>query len=101
MWLSPEISRSFIWSAPTPEFGIPRVSKSITEEIEAEHGQADGQPREDRQPRRLLHERAAGAAQHQAPGRDGRLGAEAEEAQRRFDEDRVAEPARREDKDRR
>src|SRR5688572_19221823 len=79
-------------SASTSEFWIPRVTKRITEEVEAENSQADGQPGEDRQPRRLLHERAASAAQHQAPRRDRRLGPEPEKAQRGLDQDRVAEP---------
>src|SRR5262245_5280497 len=108
MWLSPEI-RLYGMVPPlsgsalpsTPELRIPRVTKRITEEVEAQDGQADGQAGEDREPRRLLHERAAGARQHQAPGRRGRLGADAEERERRLDQDRVAEPDRRDDQDRR
>src|SRR5439155_1391670 len=53
-----------LWLALTPELRIPRVPKRITEEVEAQHGQADGEAGEDREPRRLLHEGAAGAREH-------------------------------------
>src|SRR5262249_3152623 len=104
MWLSPEI-RLYSMVPPgirtalpsTPQLRIPRVPKRITEEVEAQDGQADGQPGKDREPRSLLHERPAGARQHQAPRRRWRLGADAEERERRFDQDRVAEPDRRDD----
>ncbi len=78
---------------------IPRVAQRVAEEVEGEHRQADGESRKDRQPRRLLHEGAAGAAQHQSPGRRGRLGADPEEGQRGLDEDGIAEPDRRDDED--
>src|SRR5262245_6973621 len=106
MWLSPEI-RLYgmvppgLGLSPTPELRIPRVTKRITEEVEAQDGQADRHAGEDRKPRRLLHERTAGARQHQAPGRRGRLRADAEERERRLDQDRVAEPDRGDDQDRR
>src|SRR5437660_6735806 len=98
MWLSPEI-RLYgmtppLWLALTPELRIPRVPKRITEEVEAQHGQADGEAGEDREPRRLLHEGAAGAREHQAPRRRRRLRADAQERQGRLDQDRVAEPDR-------
>ena len=72
------------------QLGVPGVAQRVAEEVEAQDGQADGQAGKDRQPRRLLHEGAAGAAEHQAPRGRGRLGADAEEAQRGLDEDRVA-----------
>src|SRR2546425_6446524 len=105
MWLSPEI-RLYgmvppLFLALTPELRIPRVTKRITEEVEAQDGQADRQAGKDREPRRLLHERAPGARQHQAPRRRRRLRADAQERERRLDQDRVAEPDRRDDQDRR
>src|SRR5207247_7934851 len=105
MWLSPQI-RLYgmtppLWLALTPELRIPRVPKRSTEEVEAQDRQADRQAGEDREPRRLLHEGAAGARQHQAPRRRRRLGADAEEGERRLDQDRVAEPDRGDDQDRR
>src|SRR2546425_769428 len=105
MWLSPEMSL-FVMTPPvflalTPELRIPRVPQRITEEVEAQDGQADRQAREYREPRGLLHERAAGARQHQAPRRGRRLGPDAEEGERRLDQDRVAEPDGGDDEDRR
>src|SRR5215831_21357486 len=108
MWLSPEI-RLYGMVPPglglplssTPQLRIPRVTKRITEEVEAQDRQADGQAREDREPRSLLHEGATRARQHEAPRRRGRLGADAEERERRLDQDRVAEPDRGDDQDRR
>src|SRR5580765_3519435 len=101
MWLSPEI-RLYgmtppLWLALTPELRIPRVPKRITEEVEAQDGQADRQAGKDREPRRLLHERAPGAREHQTPRRRRRLSADPEEGERRLDQDRVAEPDRRDD----
>src|SRR5207249_9242575 len=101
MWLSPEISRYSMYSPLSlpPELRIPRIPESITEQVEAEHRQADRQTGKDRQPGRLLHERPARARQHQSPRRRGRLGADAEERERRLDQDRVAEPDRRDHED--
>src|SRR5581483_922990 len=84
-----------------PQLRVPGVPQRITEEVEPEDGEADGEAREDRQPGRLLHERSTGAAEHQSPRRRGRLGADAQEAERGLDEDRIAEPDRRDDQDRR
>src|SRR5882724_1251744 len=105
MWLSPEMSLCVMTPpvslALPPELRVPRVPQRITEEVEAQDGQADRQPRENREPRGLLHEGAARAAQHQAPRRGRRLGADPEEGERRLDQDRVAEPDGRDDQDRR
>src|SRR2546428_2343574 len=105
MWLSPEMSVEVMTPpvslALPPELRIPRVPQRITEEVKAQHGQADRQAREDREPRGLLHERAARAAEHQAPRRGRRLGADAEEGERRLDQNGVAEPDGGDDKDRR
>src|SRR5215831_16501179 len=87
-------------SAVASQLGVPRVAERVAEQIEAEHGETDGQARKDREPRRLLHERAAGAAQHEPPGRRGRLGTEPEEAERGLNQNGVAEPDRRDDEDR-
>src|SRR6266705_6221211 len=105
MWLSPEI-RLYCMVPPlslalTTELRIPRVTQRITEEVEAQDGQADRQAGEYREPGRLLHERPAGARQHQAPRRGRRLGPHAEEGQGRLDQDGVPEPDRRDDEDRR
>src|SRR5439155_27261666 len=105
MWLSPEMSL-YVMTPPlplalTPELRIPRVPQRITEEVEAQDGQADRQTGKDREPGRLLHERAAGAAQHQAPRRSRRLGPDAEERERRLDQDGIAEPDRGDHEDRR
>src|SRR5262245_37255844 len=64
-------------SSGAPELGIPGVAERIAKEVEAEDGQADREAREHGEPRRLLHEGAARAAQHEPPGRGGRLGPEA------------------------
>src|SRR5205085_3382553 len=81
------------------ELRVPGVTERVAEQVEREHGQADREAGEDREPRRLLHERAARAAQHESPRRRGRLRPDTEEAQRGLDEDRVAEPDRRDDED--
>src|SRR5215831_18346961 len=54
-------------SALAAELGIPGVAEGIAEEVEAEDGQADGEAREDGEPRRLLHESPPRAGQHQPP----------------------------------
>src|SRR5215831_11437277 len=108
MWLSPEI-RLYGMVPPglglplpsTPQLRIPRVTKRITEEVEAQDGQADGHAREDREPRGLLHEGAARTRQHEAPRRRRRLGPDTEERERRLDQDRVAQPDGGDDQDRR
>src|SRR5919197_3227131 len=74
------------WLLAFAQLRVPGVSESITEEVESEDRDADGETGEDGQPRRLLHEGSAGAAQHQPPRRRRRLRADAEEAQRRLDE---------------
>src|SRR5215510_12584879 len=102
MWLSPEI-RLYCMTPPlslTAQLRIPRVPQRITEEVEAQDGQTDRQPGENREPGRLFHERPAGARQHQAPRWGRRLGSHAQERQGRLDQDRVAEPDRRDDQDR-
>src|SRR5437762_13603455 len=95
MWLSPEI-RLYgmvppLSLATSPQLRIPRVPKRITEGVEAPDRQADRQVGEDREPRRLLHEGAAGARQHPAPRRRRRLGADADEGERRRGQVRIAE----------
>src|SRR5207245_3107332 len=95
----PKLPRTPPRSAPPPEPRVPRVPQRITEQIESEHRQADREAREDREPGRLLHEGAPRAAQHQAPRRRRRLSPQAQEAQRRLDQDGVPEPDRRDDQD--
>src|SRR5436309_1642453 len=76
-----------------PELRIPRVPKRITEEVEAQDGQADGQAGEDGEPRRRLHERAPGARQHQAPRGWRRLRADGEQSDPERDAGAVDDPA--------
>src|SRR5262249_56135304 len=81
------------------ELRVPGVAEGVAEEIESEDGQADREAGEHGQPRRLLEEGAARRAQHEAPRRLGRLRTDAKEAQRRLDQDRVAETDRSDDVD--
>src|SRR5688572_2154479 len=74
-------------SSANAEAGIERIAQRVADQVEGEDGEADGQSGEDGQPRRALGELEAAAAQHQPP-RGRRLGdAEAEEAERRFEQD--------------
>src|SRR5262249_27993723 len=66
-------------SLPLPKLRIPGVAQRVAEQVEPEHGEADRQTREDRQPRRLLHEGASRAGEHEPPRWRGRLRADAEE----------------------
>jgi hypothetical protein len=50
--------------APAAEFRVPCVAQRITEQVKAQHSQADGQAWENGQPGGLLHERTPSAAQH-------------------------------------
>src|SRR5438445_116256 len=70
---------------------IERVAQRIAEEVEPEHGEADGDARCDREPRRALEELHARAAEHETPRRRRLEHAEAEERQRRLEQDRLAE----------
>ena len=63
------------------------VAQRIAEEVERERDDEDRRAREDRRPGRELQE-GAPFRQHHAERRRRRLGAEAEERQRRLDEDR-------------
>src|SRR5262245_8644664 len=63
--------------------GIPNP---VAEEVEAEHGEKDGQAGKSSQPRRLL-EIATAHGEHDPPRRRGGLRAETEERQRGFRED--------------
>src|SRR5687767_13325678 len=96
-WPAPTNTRAGVvmsWLLAVAKLRVPRVTQGITEEVEAEDGDADGQPGEDGQPRRLLHERPSRAAQHEPPGGRRRLGSDAKKAEGGLDEDRVAEPDR-------
>src|SRR6266853_4850578 len=55
---------------------IERVAKAVTEEIEAQHGDEDGQPRKEREPGVGLDESHVGL-EVPAPARRGRLRAQA------------------------
>src|SRR3989454_9344976 len=56
-------------AAGAAEARVEHVAKRVAEHVEAEHGERDGGPREERHPRRVVHERPARARQHAGPGR--------------------------------
>src|SRR6185503_18975928 len=66
------------------------VAQAVAEQVEAEHGDEDGQAGEGGDPPRRGEELAA-FHDHVAPAGQRRLGAEAEIAEARLDEDRLAE----------
>src|SRR5262245_1544245 len=66
--------------------GVEDVAKAVAHQVEREHGDHDRDAREHRDPRGGLEMRAP-LVEHVAPRRDGRLGRQAEVAQRGFDED--------------
>src|SRR5690348_180638 len=64
--------------SPLPrQSGIEQVAQSVTEKIEAEHGNGDSSTGIDREHRRLEQQRLC-IVQHAAPGRLRRLGTEPE-----------------------
>src|SRR5215468_5702926 len=78
--------------AGAAEARIEHVAEGVAEHVEAEDGEGDGGTGEDGHPRRALHEGAARAREHGAPGRAGRRDAEAEERERGLGEDDPAQP---------
>src|SRR5579885_2450398 len=72
------------------ETRVEDVAQPVAEEVEAEDGEHDREPREDSHPDVGVDE-AAGVGEHVPPGGFRRLGAEAEEAERRLGEDRLRE----------
>src|SRR5215475_2319476 len=81
-------------SSERTEFGVESVPERIAEEIEREHGQADGEAREQPHPWRLLGELDCRSPQHQTPSRRWFLYAEAEEGQRCLEENGLPEEGR-------
>src|SRR2546430_17488618 len=65
-------------AAGAAEARVEHVAERVAEHVEAEHGERDGGPREERHPRRVVHELAARDRQHSAPRRVRRLGFQAE-----------------------
>jgi hypothetical protein len=68
--------------------GVESIAPGIAQEIEGQHGDHDGERREDEHVRGV-EEVAAGIVEHGAPPGDGREDAEAEEAQRASRVDRA------------
>src|SRR5882724_1871826 len=64
---------------------VEEVAQAVAQEIKSQDADEHRQARHDAEPGILGHEAAAGA-EHVAPGRLRRLSAEAEEAQRRFEQ---------------
>src|SRR5438132_13371320 len=63
-------------AAGAAEARVEHVAERVAEHVEAEHGERDGGPREERHPRRVVHERAARARQHAARSEERRVGKE-------------------------
>src|SRR5215213_3718020 len=88
-------------SAAATQAWVEHVAEGVAEHIEAEDGEGDGQAGPDAEQRLPRDERSTDAAEHAAPGRHRWRDAEAEEAQRRFGEDRRTELHGGEDQQRR
>src|SRR5690606_23181831 len=73
-------------STDPPELGVEVVAQAVAEQVEAEHGQRDGQAGPEGQARRG-EQQLLRLLQHAAPRRRRRAGAEAEEGQRRLRQD--------------
>src|SRR5439155_1288720 len=69
---------------------VERVTDAVSEEVEGEHGDRDGQPGEEDQPP-MRHQRRQRLGQHIAPGRRRRRDADAEEPEGGLDDDGDAE----------
>jgi hypothetical protein len=80
-----------------PQLGIQRISQRVAEQIEAEHGKADGETREDRHPRRAFGIFLRTPAQHEAPSGRRLLHAQAKVRQGRLDQDRLTDGCRHDD----
>src|SRR3954453_595632 len=80
--------------------GVEGVAQAVTEEVEGEHGEEDGQSGRHHEPRVDLVP-AGGGAEHAAPRRGGRLDADAEERQGGLEEDVRRDEEGRVDEDRR
>ena len=70
--------------------GVEDIAQAVAEEVEREHGHHDGDAREHGDPGRGFEIRPP-LVQHVAPRRGGRLGREAEVAQRGLDQDGLGE----------
>jgi len=79
--------------------GLHGVAQAVAEEVDGQDRAQDEQARRDGQPGRDA-EPGAGAVEQVAPGGNGRLDAEAEKAQRRFQHDGAADRERGGDGDR-
>src|ERR1700690_750772 len=66
------------------------VPQKVSEDVEANHRNADGEAGEDNHPGRRVDLRSV-QADHRAPGGGGRLHTEAEERQRGFEQDEPAD----------
>src|SRR5262245_28249877 len=79
-----------------PELGVEVVAQPVAQKIQREHGQHDGQPGEHRHPPRG-HDQLPAVGDHEPPGGSGAREPRAQEAQRRLEEDHVANLERGED----
>ena len=73
---------------------VERVAQAVAEQVEAEHGEGDREPRKHCEPRRQI-EPGLRVRQHPSPRDQRRLGAEAEIGERGFGEDGDGELDRR------
>ncbi len=80
--------------------GVEDVAQAVAQQVEGEDGDHDRDAGEDRDPRRGF-EIGAAFVEHVAPGRGGRLGREAQVAERGLDEDRLRQGHRALDHERR
>src|SRR3990167_11348250 len=83
--LRPRIRISFSLRSD-PELGVEAVAQPVAQQVDAERGQRERGAGERGEPPRDVQEVAA-LREHAAPGRCGRLDAEAEEADRRLGHD--------------
>src|SRR5207245_10830745 len=90
--------RQSLSRAPKP--GIQDVAERVAEQIRAEHREADRDPGEEHQVRRLLRLLGGGDGEHTPPRRVRLRHPEPEERQRRLDEAGAAELGRTEDDER-
>src|SRR5215472_14822758 len=87
----PQRCQAFTGRSERAQLRVERVAQRVAEEIEGEHGEADGEAGKDGHPRRRLREVHRRAAEHEAPRRGGLLDAEPEKGERGFEEDGLAE----------
>src|SRR4029450_5828800 len=86
--ISPRETRA---EARSSQPGLEHIAQRVAQQVESQHDDEDGEAGEDPRPRPLRDVSLRGGREHPAPAGDVRRDADAEEAQRRLEDDGEAE----------